>query len=110
MIDSLHFDRTGAQPSEIDRYPAKWFRYIQMCDAPKKKPDDLHGLLYAAREERLFPGEGELDILGVLAHLPKDLPVALEIPTETLSFTASPEERARLAREAAQKVLDQAGW
>ncbi len=110
MIDNLHFDRSGAQPSEIDRYPREWFRYIQMCDAPKKRPDDLHGLLYAAREERLFPGEGELDILGVLAHLPKHLPVALEIPTETLSFTASPEERARLAREAAQGVLDQAGW
>ena len=110
MIDNLHFDRAGTRPEEIDRYPREWCRYIQRCDAPKKKPADLHGLLYAAREERLFPGEGELDILGVLAHLPKNIPVALEIPTETLSFTASPEERARLAREAAQKVLDQAGW
>ena len=110
MIDSLHFDRAGVEPSEIDQYPPEWFRYIQLCDAPKKKPGDLHGLLYAAREERLFPGEGQLDILSVLAHLPKGLPVALEIPTETLSFTASPEERARLARKAAERVLKTAGW
>ena len=110
MIDSLHFDRAGVSPDEIDRYPPAWFRYIQLCDAPSKKPSDLHGLLYAAREERLFPGEGELDLQGVLAHLPKNLPVALEIPTETLSFTESPEERARLARVAAEKVLKAAGW
>ena len=110
MIDSLHFDRAGVSPDEIDRYSQSWFRYIQLCDAPKKKPADLHGLLYAAREERLFPGEGELDLLSVLAHLPKNLPVALEIPTETLSFTESPEARARLARVAAETVLKAAGW
>jgi sugar phosphate isomerase/epimerase len=110
MIDSLHFDRAGVELDEIGQYPAEWFRYIQLCDAPRRKPADLHGLLYAAREERLFPGEGELDLLGVLARLPRDLPVALEIPTETLSFTESPEARARLAREAAQRVLTQAGW
>ena len=110
MIDSLHFDRAGVRPEEIDEYPPSWFRYIQLCDAPRRKPSDLHGLLYAAREERLFPGEGELDLLGVLRHLPRNLPVALEIPTETLSFTESPEDRARLAREAAERVLAQAGW
>lgn len=110
MIDSLHFDRSGVELDEIGRWPSAWYRYIQLCDAPRRKPADLHGLLYAAREERLFPGEGELDLLGVLSRLPRDLPVALEIPTETLSFTESPETRARLAREAAQKVLNKADW
>lgn len=110
MIDSLHFDRAGVSLDEIGRYPQAWFHYIQLCDAPRRRPADLHGLLYAAREERLFPGEGELDLVGLLSRLPKGLPVALEIPTETLSFTEPPEDRARLAREAAERVLAAAGW
>ena len=110
MIDSLHFDRAGVGLDEIAHYPADWFCYIQLCDAPSRRPADLHGLLYAAREERLFPGDGELDLVGLLKRLPHPVPVALEIPTETLSFTESPEDRARLAREAAERVLAEAGW
>jgi sugar phosphate isomerase/epimerase len=110
MIDSLHFARAGVGLDEIADYPREWFRYIQLCDAPRQRPADLHGLLYAAREERLFPGDGELDLVGLLSRLPPGLPVALEIPTETLSFTLSPEDRARLAREAAERVLRAAGW
>jgi sugar phosphate isomerase/epimerase len=110
MIDSLHFDRAGVALDEIANYPQAWFHYIQLCDAPRQRPANLHGLLYAAREERLFPGEGELDLPGLLSRLPPGLPVALEIPTETLSFTEAPEDRARLAREAAERVLTAAGW
>jgi sugar phosphate isomerase/epimerase len=105
MIDSLHFARSGSRLEEIDACPPAWFRYIQLCDAPKAPPGSLEGLLYAAREERLFPGKGELDLVGLLARLPRGIPIALEIPTETLSYTEPPEERARLAREATERVL-----
>jgi sugar phosphate isomerase/epimerase len=107
MVDSLHFARAGVGLHEIDACPPEWFRYIQLCDAPKAPPESLEGLLYAAREERLFPGEGELDLTGLLRRLPAGIPIALEIPTETLSYTEPPEERARLAREATERVLAQ---
>jgi sugar phosphate isomerase/epimerase len=105
MIDTLHFARAGCDPKEIEALPAPWLRYMQLCDAPLQGPPTLQGLLYAAREERLFPGEGELDLSSVLRRLPEDIPIAIEIPTETLSFTAPPEERARLAREASLRLL-----
>ena len=105
MIDTLHFFRSGCAPEQIEAYPASWFRFIQLCDAPKTPPTNLHGLLYAAREERLFPGEGELDLVGVLSRLPADIPIAIEIPTETLGFTATHEERARMARDATLRLL-----
>jgi sugar phosphate isomerase/epimerase len=107
MIDSLHFARSGCLLEQIDGLPQNWFNYVQLCDATKEAPRSLEGLLYAAREERLFPGEGELDIVGLMRKLPKEIPIALEIPTETLAFTAPPEERARLAREATLRVLAQ---
>lgn len=109
MVDSLHFARSGSTLDQIEACPPGWFRFIQLCDAPAQPPANLEGLLYAAREERLFPGEGELDLVGLLRQLPPDLPIALEIPTETLSFTEPHAERARLAREATLRVLGQAG-
>jgi hypothetical protein len=47
-----------------------------------------------AREDRLMPGEGELDLAGLLAALPSDLPICLEIP---YARPMPPLERARLA-------------
>ena len=105
MIDTLHFYRSGCRPEQIEQYPPAWFRFIQLCDAPAQAPASLHGLLYAAREERLFPGEGELDLLGVLRRLPRGIPIAIEIPTETLAYTTTHEERARMAREATLRLL-----
>lgn len=104
-IDSLHFARSGSRLDQIEECPPEWFRFIQLCDAPKRAPATREGLLYAAREERLFPGEGELDLVGLMRSLPAGIPIALEIPMETLAYTEPPEERARLAREASERVL-----
>lgn len=110
MIDTLHFARAGCRLDELDQYPSSWFHYVQLCDAPQASPATLDGLIYAAREERLFPGEGELDLMGVLRRLPGSVVMGMEIPTETLSFTATPEERARLAREAALRLFAREGY
>ena len=110
MIDTLHFARAGCRLEELDQYPLEWFHYVQLCDAPAATPATLDGLIYAAREERLFPGEGELDILGILNRLPASIVMGIEIPSETLSFTASPEDRARLAREATLRLFTRGGY
>jgi hypothetical protein len=70
----------------------------------------MDGLIYAAREERLFPGDGELDIVGILSELPRSVVLGIEIPAETLSFTASPDERARIARESTLNLFRRSGY
>ncbi len=100
VIDSLHFARADCRLEELDRWPPEWYHYIQLCDAPSRAPDTVDGLIYAAREERLLPGEGELDLMGLMRHLPYPVIIGIEMPAETLSFTAPPEERAAMAREA----------
>ncbi len=99
VIDSLHFARAGCRAEELDQWPQEWFHYIQLCDAPAKAPTTVDGLIYAAREERLLPGDGELDLMGPMRHLPFPIVIGIEMPAETLSFTAPPEERAAMARE-----------
>ena len=36
--------------------------------------------MHAAVSERLFPGEGAIDLVGLLRALPRGIPVALESP------------------------------
>ena len=105
VIDPIHFDRAGERIGDIAAVPRKWFRYLQFCDAPAERPADRAGLQFQARFERLLPGEGGLDLLGLLGALPRDIPIALEIPMAALARTVGAVERARRALAATQVML-----
>jgi sugar phosphate isomerase/epimerase len=95
LIDPIHFDRGGSHAGEISGVPRACFRYMQLCDAPAERPSDVDGLLHQARAERLMPGDGALDLIGILRRLPVDLPIGLEIPMETLARTVPALERVK---------------
>lgn len=105
LIDPLHFDRGGSTAGEIAQVPSAWLRYVQMCDAPAERPTTLEGLLHHARAERLLPGEGGLDLAGILRAVPRDTPISIEIPQETLAKTVPATERARRAAQATQRLV-----
>ena len=105
LVDALHFFRSDSHLAELATIPREWLHYAQVCDAPAETPTTHEGLIHAARAERLFPGEGDLDIVAMMRPLPRDLPVSLEIPTATLARTVGHEERARRALAAARAVL-----
>jgi len=105
LIDPLHFDRGGSVASEIESVPTSWIRYIQMCDAPAERPTTLDGLLHHARAERMLPGEGGLDLKGILRAVPADTPISVEIPQEELAKTVPAVERSRRALIATQALL-----
>ena len=69
-------------------------------------PPTNEGLIHTARFERLFPGEGGIDVHGILAALPPGIPYALEIPRATLVAQVGAKEHARLAITAARRHLD----
>ncbi len=81
---------------------------MHVCDAPAEIPETTAGLIHTARFERLFPGEGGIDMLGILDALPTGLPFALEIPRATLVAQVGGKEHARLAIAAARRHLDAA--
>jgi sugar phosphate isomerase/epimerase len=105
LVDSIHFDRGGSNASEISGVPRARFRYMQLCDAPAKRPTDVEGLLYQARAERLMPGDGGLDLTGILRALPADLPIGLEIPMETLARTVPAVERTKQMLAKTRRLL-----
>lgn len=95
LIDPLHFDRGGSRIDEIATVPASRLRYVQLCDAPAERPRDTATLLHQARAERLMPGDGALDLRGILRAVPSALPVSVEIPMQELARTVPAVERAR---------------
>ena len=105
VIDALHFDRSGSSIADICAVPHARFHYMQMCDAPAECPQDVAGLLHQARAERLFPGEGGLDLRGLLLAMPRNIPISVEIPTLELARTMPAAERARRILSATRALL-----
>lgn len=106
LIDTLHFCRSRCELELLRSLPRSWFRFAQVCDAPAQAPTTTEGLIHAARNERLFLGDGGLDVRGIMDALPPDIPCSLEIPMTTLSRTLGPELRAHLALLSARRYLE----
>lgn len=105
LVDTLHFDRCGEAVTALDAVPPNRMPFIHVCDAPTERPTTLEGLLHHARAERLPPGEGGLNIIGVLAHMPAGIPIALEVPMTALTRAAGPEAVAQRVIQAARRLL-----
>lgn len=104
-IDALHFHRSGGTPADIARVPPERFAYLHLCDAPAAWDPEQAAQLHVATRERLFPGEGEIDLVGLLRAVPPAIPVALEIPTEALARTTAAPARVARAVAACRAVL-----
>jgi sugar phosphate isomerase/epimerase len=104
-VDTLHFWRSNTQLAELDSLPRNWFRFMQLCDASSAPPASIEEMIFTARADRKFPGEGGLDLSAVINRLPEK-PYSLEIPNAKLTLTMSPVEFARKAIETARAYLD----
>lgn len=99
LVDPIHFFRADNSLDELEGAPV---RYLQFCDAHPGRPTDVQELIRQARGDRLFPGEGALDLHGLLAALPPGLPLSLEVP---VARKLDPFLRAKLALEATKLFL-----
>jgi sugar phosphate isomerase/epimerase len=105
LIDPIHFDRGGNVPADIGGVSRQRLHYAQLCDAPAERPRDTETLLHQARAERLMPGDGGLDLVGILRALPSSLPLALEVPMLALAKTVPAVERATRIRVKTEALL-----
>jgi len=105
MIDPIHVDRSAATPADLRKVPRRLVDYVQVCDASGPRPMDFATMIHQARNERAFPGEGNLDLVGMLGALPTGLPLSLEAPVQSLAATLTPVERARRGRAAIDALI-----
>lgn len=98
LVDAIHFFRAGDRFDEIP----KNLNYVQLCDAHPGRPSDMQEIIRQARSDRLFPGEGGLDLQGLMRALPDDLPISIEIPH---AGPLSPLKRAKRALSSTRTLL-----
>ena len=101
LPDAIHFFR---EANWLEDLASTRIRYVQFCDARRETPASMNEIRRQAREDRLMPGEGGLDLRGLLAALPEDLPLCLEIP---YAQPMPALKRARLALSKTRELLAQ---
>ena len=105
LIDAIHFWRAGESLETLSSLPHHYLNYMQLCDAPSALPNNEQELIHQARAARNVPGEGGLDLPGLMAALPATLAVSLEVPLSGERGALPALERAQLLFNAAQSYL-----
>ncbi len=93
MIDCMHLIRSGGSAADVAALDPALIGYAQICDAPlvPANPDYLE----EAVTERLVPGAGQLPLAEIIAALPADVPIGIEVPMRTRALAGDgPHQRA----------------
>ena len=109
LVDPFHLSRSRSRIADIATIPPSRLHVMQFCDVPGVLPPDMDAILAEARAERLFPGEGGLDLVAMLRLMPPGVPLSVEVPTHTLARSVGAVERARRALAGTRAVLAQLG-
>ncbi|RZG44735.1 sugar phosphate isomerase/epimerase [Acinetobacter wuhouensis] len=104
LIDSLHFDRSDSTLEQVKALSASQMNYVQLCDGLAKYDPSDEGLIQIARNNRLVPGQGDIDLLGLIAALPKNITLAAEVPNLQLAKLPAL-ERARINLQAIEALV-----
>jgi sugar phosphate isomerase/epimerase len=79
LVDTLHFSRSRVGLAELGTVPPAWLNFVHLCDAPAEIPTTNEALIHTAREERLYVGEGGIEIAPILQRI-ANVPYSLEVP------------------------------
>ena len=104
VVDTLHFDRCHAELEKLSSLPREWFHFAQISDAPASYSTDREDLIRIGRAERLYLGEGGIDVASILGRLPQ-VPLSIEIPNVAKLESLGAEQYARLCIETARSFL-----
>jgi sugar phosphate isomerase/epimerase len=104
LIDVMHVIRSGSGPADIAALDPGIVGYVQLSDAPLVPvvPDYAQEAMF----ERMVPGTGELPLPEVLAALPGDVVIGLEVPLRSQAQAGlGPHERLGRCVDAARELL-----
>ncbi len=104
IIDTLHFYRSRCSINEISLIPAKYLSALHLCDAPAEIPDNVDTLIHTGRAERLYVGEGEINIAAIVKAMP-EVVIGLEIPHLKRLESLGPEKHALRCLKTAKDYL-----
>jgi sugar phosphate isomerase/epimerase len=100
----LHFSRSRVPLADLGAVPREWFNFVHLCDATAAIPTSTEELTRQAREERLYPGEGAIDLSGILQRIP-NVVCSIEAPHAARVKELGMTEHAFRCLETAKKYL-----
>jgi len=104
LIDTMHLVRSGSGAADLAAIDARHIGYAQLNDATLAPRTANYA--EEAMYERMVPGEGELPLPDILAALPGDIVIGLEVPQRSLALSGvHPIDRLRPCVEAARALL-----
>jgi len=104
LLDVMHFYRARHTAADLALFDPALFPYLQLCDAPMRGEANY---MLEALHDRMVPGEGEMPVAEMLAALPADIVVSMEIPQVRLANTGVPHlERVREAARKCRALLE----
>ncbi len=105
-IDALHLFRTGGTIDEVRRLSAGLISYAQVCDGAHLRVTNDY---FPEALNRVVPGEGVFPLRELLAAMPDDTPLDVEVPASSEALRErdeTPLEHARKAVSASRALLD----
>lgn len=109
LVDALHYDRSATTLDQIAALPVHRVNYVQFCDGPYPFDPSDAGLIRVARGERLLPGQGGIDLIGLAKAMPDGVTVSVEIPNRPLAEKVDALGRAAISYAATMAILRAAG-
>lgn len=79
LVDIHHFHRANDRIETLRALPKEWFHFIHLCDAQQEIPSSKEEMRRILREERLYVGEGGIDIHSIVNAIPP-VPMSIELP------------------------------
>ncbi|MFT3966752.1 MAG: TIM barrel protein [Sphingobium sp.] len=103
LIDTMHLCSSGSGARELAALDPAMIFYVQICDALLAP----QGSDYSDEaSNRLSPGEGELPLAALLAQIPRDVIISVEMPQRRRADAGvGPRERAAQAIDATRRLL-----
>lgn len=109
LVDALHADRSDTTLEQIAALPRGMVNYVQFCDGTVPYDPSTEGLIRIARGERLFPGQGGIDLIGLARAIPEGVTISVEVPHRALAAKLDGRARAEMAIAATRGILRAAG-
>ena len=109
LIDALHFQKSRSALSAVRALSGSRLHYVQLCDGPAEYDPSPDAMLHAARHERLMPGFGDIDLVGLCAAMPENFVFSVEAPNDRRLSEVGIEAFVREAYASTVSVLEAAG-
>jgi sugar phosphate isomerase/epimerase len=100
LIDSLHLARSGAGAKEVAAIDPGMIYLTQLCDGPRELAPG-RTLFDEAMSGRMYLGDGDLDLAGLVRALPPDAEIELETPVVADASLGATQRACRAADKAA---------